>query len=103
MHNDKFSKEFIKKWSHLLSEVDMHDVPIEYINRLELFFNDGRKPAYIDIPLLLEQDRPWKIERMIEKELESIDDVLERVDFHLNFEKVVNTVDDATNTILKKL
>lgn len=100
---EKLSKDFINKWSHLLSEIEMDDVPIEYIDRLELYFNDGRNPAYIDIQMMLESEQPWRLEKRITEELDAIDDVLDRVDFHLNLEKVVETVDGATKETLKKL
>jgi len=101
--DENLSKEFIEKWKHLLSEIEMQDVPIEYIERLELYFNNGQKPAFIDVTKLLEQDKSWRIEKKIEEELVAIDDILDRVDFHLNFDKVVTAVDAATTETLKKI
>lgn len=103
MHNKKFSKEFIEKWSHLIEDIDMDDVPIQFVDRLELYFNNGQNPAFIDITLLLEDEKPRKVEKRITMELDAIDDILDRVDFHLNLEKVVETVDIATKDTLKKL
>ena len=81
----------------------MDEVPIEYIERVDLYFNNGKNPSFIDITALLKEQKPWKIERVIERELDAIDEILERVDFHLNFEKVVRLVDTATKDTLKKL
>lgn len=103
MPNEKLSKDFIEKWSHLLSEIEMEDVPIEYIERLELFFNNGDQPAFIDVTKLLELNRPRKIEKLLNKELDNIDDILDRVDFHLNLEKVVKVVGEATSDTLKDI
>lgn len=103
MPDTKLSKDFIEKWSHLLSEIEMEDVPIEYIERMELFFNNGDKPAFIDVTQLLEHNKPWMIEKLLSEELDNIDDILDRVDFHLNLEKVVKVVGEATNDALKNL
>ena len=103
MSKHKFTKEFVDKWEYLLNEVDMDDVPLDYIDRLELFFNDGKPPAFIDITSLLQEQNSYKLEQTINKELDKIEDVLERVDFHLNIEKVVQTVDTATSKTLKDL
>lgn len=91
------------KWEHLLDEVQMEDIPLDYIDRLELFFNDGKPPAFIDITLLLKDQKSWKLEKIINKELDKINDILDRVDFHLNIEKVVHTIDSATSEVLKNL
>lgn len=81
----------------------MGDIPLEYIERLELFFNNGDNPAYIEIEPLLQDQPSWKLEKLINRELEEINDILERVDFHLNIEKVVHTIDEETNKLLKDL
>lgn len=103
MPKSKLSKDFIDKWSHLLSEIDMDDVPIEYIERMELYFNNGDNPAFIDVTRLLESNKPHRIEKILSKELEDIDDILDRVDFHLDLEKVVKVVGEATDDALKKI
>lgn len=103
MHKKTLSKEFVDKWQHLLEEVEMDDVPLEYIERLELHFNDGHPPAFIDIESMMAGNPGWKIERTISEHLESIDDKIERVDFHLNLEKVVDVVDTATEELLKDI
>ena len=104
MSNPKtLSKEFIDKWEYLLNEVEMDDIPLDYIERLELFFNDGKPPAFIDITSLLQDQKSWKLEQTINKELDKIEDILERVDSHLNLEKVVETIDTATSETLKDL
>jgi len=102
MHK-KLSTEFCERWDHLLSEVNKDDVPIEYIERLELHFNDGRPSAYIDVIELLRNQSPNHLEEIISTELANINDHLERVDFHLNVQKVVHVVNTATNEFLKDI
>jgi len=99
-----FSKEFIEKWKPVLIEIQTYDdIPIEYIEHLVLFFKDGRKPAFIDINAMLQKEKTWKVEKIISAQLEEIDSILERVEFHLNIPKIVEVIEHATEDTLKKL
>lgn len=97
------SKDFSDKWKHLLSELKVEDVPIEFIIRLELYFNNGDIPAFIDIRELLKRHKPDKLEKIINSELEQINDILDYVSFHIDITRVVSEVDSATDKALDKI
>lgn len=97
------SKEFVQKWKHLLEDIDVDDIPVGYLSRLDIHFNDGNPPQYIDVAELLGQHQPVDVEHTIHNTLSNIEDIIDRVDFHVDLEKVVDKVDDATRKTLKDL
>ena len=98
--SDSFSDEFFNKWEHLISSVEISDVPIRFIKRIDAKFKDGQFHAF-DITTMLENGYEYPdIELVIESYLDAHDEEIECVDFHLNISAIAEEVETKTNELL---
>jgi hypothetical protein len=92
-----------KQWESLLRGVDKPDVPISFLECLIVNLNDGTQ-VKIDIRLMLEEGAdPLELELHINERLDSLDHIIQDVDFYINVDEVRKTVQPATDQLLKNL
>jgi hypothetical protein len=98
--DNSFSDEFFDRWEHLISDLEISDVPIRFIKAVSATFKDGQSHVF-DINTILSKgiDFP-EIEVMIEDYLEVFSDDIECVDFHLNVSAIAEEVEGKTNRLL---
>ena len=97
---DSFSDEFFDRWEHLISSVEISDVPIRFIKRIDAKFKDGQLHAF-DVVTMLENGYEYPdIEAVIESYLDAHDELIECVDFHLNISAIAEEVETKTNELL---
>lgn len=97
------SPEFIQKWERLLEGVDKKKIPIEFIKKLVLKL-EGRRQQTINIAKFLSQGRePEEIEEAVSRKLLELDDQVVSIEFVLNVESIAETVQPATDQLLKNL
>jgi len=90
-------------WKQILSDTDKSEVPIEVMEKVVVNLKDG---SFIDVnirELIEEGIDPILIEEKLNKSLKELDEVIRDVDFHINIESVIETVQPVTNKVLKDL
>jgi hypothetical protein len=91
------------KWKNILEDVEKKEIPVEVIDKLVVNLVDG-SALDIEIGLMLKNgDDPGLIYTALQKQLDSLDDVIDDIDFHINIDAVVNTIQPVTDKILKNL
>lgn len=97
------SPEFIKKWEHILADVEKQKIPIEFIKKLVIKMK-GKKQQTINIKKFLDQGlEPEQIEELLSKKLVEYDDYITSVEFVLNVEGIAQVVQPETDKLLNKL
>lgn len=105
--SDKTSQKInLKKrdqWKNILEDVEKDEVPVEVMEKVTVNLIDG---TVVDInirQLLIEGNDPHKIQADLQKKLQDLDAYIEDVDFHINIDAVVNSIQPQTDKILKNL
>lgn len=97
------SPEFIKKWEHILEDVEKQKIPIEFIKKLVIKLK-GKKQQTINIKKFLEQGLdPEQIEELLNRKLLEYDEYIVSVEFILNVEGIAEIVQPETDKLLNKL
>jgi hypothetical protein len=97
------SPDFLKKWEHIIDDVDKQKIPVEFIKKLVIKLQ-GKKQQTINIKKFLDQGlEPEQIEEAVSKRLYDLDDQILSVEFVLNLESIAETVQPETDKLLNKL
>jgi hypothetical protein len=100
--SDNFSKDFYERWEHLLSDIDMEEVPLGFVKEIILRFQDKDGISF-NIKELRDQAIPVKeIEKSLQEFLSFNDEDVVSVDFQLDIEAVATTVSKKVTKILGK-
>lgn len=99
---NKLPPEIVNHWPEVFNDVEIKSVPIEYINSINVFFNNG-KIYTIDVS---REKKKYKDAESLENSLESFfaeyDNVIKSIDFSIDTPKVKHDVQKRTRTFLKK-
>lgn len=97
------SPDFLKKWSHILADVDKRTIPIEFIKKLVVKL-EGRRQHTINVEKMLKQNfLPEDIEEVVSSKLIDFDDRVVGIEFILNVESIAEVVQPETDKLLSKL
>jgi hypothetical protein len=92
-----------KRWQDIVQDVDKKQVPINILQQIIVKLVDGTNIS-IDVKKLLKEGMdPDEIETMLDHKFNELDDYIENVDFLIDIEKVVDTVQPETDKVLKNL
>jgi hypothetical protein len=92
-----------KKWEALIKDVEKNEVPVGILDTINITLIDGTS-IILDIKQLIALgDSPDDIEEMLNEKFEELDDYIVNVDFHVDINQVVNTIQPETDRILKNL
>jgi hypothetical protein len=95
--------EYIKKWEHILADVEKSNVPVEFIKKIVVRMT-GKKQHTINIQSLLKQGLdPEEIEEVVNRKLNELDPLITSFEFVLNVENIALTVQPETDRLLNKL
>lgn len=95
--------EFIKKWEHILEDVEKSRVPVQFIKKIVIRMV-GKKQHTINIQNLLKQGlSPDEVEEVVSRKLNELDPLITSFEFILNVESIAETVQPQTDKILGKL
>jgi hypothetical protein len=100
--DQKFSQEFYDRWEHLLSTVEISDVPIEYISEIVVVFHSDDTTVFDITAMIASSAKPKHIEAQIEDFLSDHDDEIDHVNFHINIPVVATDVNEKTKKLLGK-
>lgn len=92
-----------KSWKDIVNNVEKKEVPISVLQEIVVQLVDGTNLS-IDIKrLLAEGNDPLEIERLLDEKFEDLEQYIENVDFFIDIDEVVNTVQPETDKVLKNL
>lgn len=92
-----------KQWEAILKQVEHFDVPIAMLEGISISLKDGTI-VHLDVrEMLAEGADPDVLQLHIEERLETLDDLIDDVDFYVSIDEVRKTVQPATDNLLKKL
>ena len=97
------SPDFIKKWEHILEDVEKQKIPVEFIKKLIIKLK-GKRQQTVNVKRFLDQGLdPEQIEAAISKKLNEMDDDIVSVEFVLNIDSIAETVQPETDRLLNSL
>lgn len=97
------SPDFLKKWEHIIDDVDKQKIPVEFIKKLVIKLA-GKRQQTINIKKFLDQGlAPEQIEEAVSRKLADYDEHILSVEFVLNIESIAETVQPETDKLLNKL
>jgi len=97
------SPEFIKKWEHILEDIEKQKIPIQFIKKLVIKL-EGKRQQTINVEKFLQQGLdPEQIEEAVSRKLQELDDMVQTVEFILNVQSIADTVQPETEKLLNKL
>jgi hypothetical protein len=95
--------EYIRKWEHILEDVEKVNVPVQFIRKIIVRMT-GKKQHTINIQSLMKQGLdPEEIEEVISRKLLELDPLITSFEFVLNVESIAETVQPQTDKLLGKL
>ena len=98
--NTKFSDEFYERWEHLISTVEISEVPMRLIKEVSIKLNTGETHSF-DISLMLQRGYEAEhLEEIVQDYLDAHDDLIDVVDFHINLIALSEEVDAKTDRLL---
>jgi hypothetical protein len=92
-----------KEWERILREVDKDDIPIEMLDAIMVTLQDGTQVNINIKELLAEGADPDSIRDHIDERLNALDHIIDDVDFYISVDSVKDTVQSATDLLLKDL
>jgi hypothetical protein len=95
--------EYIRKWEHILEDIDKVKVPVQFIRKIVVKMT-GKKQHTINIQALMKQGLdPEEVEEVISRKLNELDPLITSFEFVLNVESIAETVQPETDKLLGKL
>lgn len=95
------SPELFQKWEHIVDEVEKTKIPIEFVKKMVVKLT-GRRQRTINIKSLIKQGLDTdEVEVAVMRKLEEYDDEMIGIEFVLDIEGIAETVQPATDEILK--
>jgi hypothetical protein len=97
------SPDFLKKWEHIIDDVDKKKIPVEFIKKLVIKMT-GKRQQTINIKKFLDQGlAPEQVEEAVSRKLQEYDENILSVEFVLNIESIAETVQPETDKLLRDL
>ena len=99
----KISLNTTKRWQDIVKGVEKKEVPVNILQQIIVRLVDGTDIS-IDIRKLIADGMdPVDIETMLDIKFNELDAYIENVDFFVDIEKVVQTIQPETDKVLKNL
>ena len=91
------------QWKRILRDIEKEEIPVTLLRSISVNLIDGTI-VNIDVKELIKEGHdPEVIEEMLDLRLKALDHIIEDVDFYVDIDDVVNTVQPITDQILKDL
>lgn len=97
--------EYIRKWEHILEDVEKSKVPIQFIKKIVVRLSGADKKQHtINVQNLLKQGlSPEEVEEVVGRKLNELDPLITSFEFLLNVETIAETVQPETDRLLGNL
>jgi hypothetical protein len=102
-NSKKITLNHAKRWKDIVEGVDKKEVPIDILQQIIVKLIDGTNISIDVKKLLLDGMISSDIESMLDEKFIELDAYIENVDFLIDIDKVVNTIQPETDKVLKNL
>lgn len=92
-----------KRWQDIVRDVEKKEVPVEVLQRIIVKLVDGTDLSIDVTQLLADGNDPSEIEDLLNSKFQDLDQYIENVDFFIDIDKVVDTIQPETDKVLKDL
>lgn len=92
-----------KSWQDIVNDVDKKEVPISVLQEIKVQLIDGTSITINIKELTAAGTDPHEIEAMLDEKFNELDQYIRNVDFFVDIDKVVSTVQPETDKVLKGL
>lgn len=92
-----------KRWQDIVQDVEKKEVPISVLQEIVVQLIDGTNLTINIKKLLDEGNDPVEIEELLNEKFQDLDAYIETVDFFIDIDQVVNTIQPETDKLLKNL
>lgn len=97
-----FSDEFYDRWQYLLEDIDMSEIPMNFVREITVNTANGQTIRF-DVSALLDKGlKVEEIEAIIEGFLLENDEDVLNIEFHINIKAVADEVTTKVSKILDK-
>ena len=100
MSDLNFSEDFYERWEHLISSIEITNVPIRFIKEIVVIFKDENTTIFDVADMINNHHDMTAVENHIEDFLDAHDDDIDCVDFHINLTAIADEVEPKTNKLL---
>ena len=101
--SQKISVNAKKKWQDLIESIDKKEVPVEILQKILVTLIDSTQVT-IDVQQFLKEGmEPFEVEDMLNQKFQDLDDYIANVDFFVDIDSVVGTIQPETDRILSNL
>lgn len=100
---EKLHLNIRKKWEGIVKTVEKKEVPVDVLDTICITLIDGTSLVLDIKQLIADGMEPQDIEEMLNEKFEELDDYIKTVDFHVDINLVVSTIQPETDKILKNL
>jgi hypothetical protein len=91
------------QWEKLIKEINKEQVPIGVLRYITVNLKDGTSVDVDVVELLDNGEDPAVVEQLINSKLESLNDYIQDVDFHISVDAVSKVIQPFTDQLLKDL
>lgn len=97
------SPEYLKKWEHILEDVEKSRIPIQFIKKFVCRL-EGKKQHTINVQILFKQGlEPEEVEEVVTRKMNELDIIMTSFEIVLNVEAIAKTVQPETDKLLNRL
>ena len=98
------SPELFEKWEHIIDDVEMTKLPLEFVKKLILTLDGRKQKKTINVRTLLKQGLDIdEIKHVVARQLDEYDDRMVSIEFILDIESIAEIVQPETDELLKNL
>ena len=99
----QFSNEFLKKWEHIIEEVNKTEIPLECIKKVVIRLH-GKKQRTINLATLKKQGLDMdELEIVLTRTLTELGDEVKDIDFVVDVSEVAKILQPETDKLLNGL
>lgn len=99
----QLNDDFLKRWEHIVNDVNKTDVPLECIKKVVIKFYSGKQRT-VNVHTLIKQGLNIEdIEALLNRTFTEENDKIRDVDFVVDVTAVANLVQPETDKLLGKL
>jgi len=92
-----------KSWQEIVNSVEKNEIPVSILQQISVELVDGTEVTINVKELILEGYDPHDIQNMLDEKFTQLDEYIQNVDFFVDIDAVVDTVQPETDRVLKNL
>lgn len=100
--HDTINLDFLTRWENLVEDVDMHEVPIDYLKVIKLKMTNGTTAEIPVEDLLIKGYDPQALETEIKNKITELENNIEGVHYVVNVSAVAEDVEEFTENLIQR-